>query len=78
MMPMDREQDIHFVYENGVLRPEEPVNLPEGARGVAHIRSPVPDTDLTSAEDSGAWLKAQESAFADAWDEDEDGVYDTM
>ena len=29
---MDREQDIHFVYENGVLRPEERVNLPEGAR----------------------------------------------
>ena len=34
---MDREQDIHFVYENGVLRPQEPVNLPEGTRGTAHI-----------------------------------------
>ena len=36
---MDRGQDIRFVYENGVLRPEEPVNLPEGARGVAHIHA---------------------------------------
>lgn len=34
---MDREQEVHFVYENGVLRPEEPVDLPEGARGVARI-----------------------------------------
>ncbi|MEK6701785.1 MAG: antitoxin family protein [Planctomycetota bacterium] len=35
---MDREQDISFVFENGVLRPDGPVDLPEGARGVAHIR----------------------------------------
>jgi len=34
---MDREQEVHFVYENGVLRPDEPVDLPEGARGVARI-----------------------------------------
>ncbi|MBX3407582.1 MAG: antitoxin family protein [Phycisphaeraceae bacterium] len=34
---MDREQEVHFVYENGVLLPEEPVDLPEGARGVARI-----------------------------------------
>ena len=35
---MDREQDIPFVYENGVLRPEGPVDFPEGTRGIAHIR----------------------------------------
>ncbi|HMN41669.1 MAG TPA: antitoxin family protein [Phycisphaerales bacterium] len=35
---MDREQDIPFVYENGVLRPEGPVDFPEGGRGIAHIR----------------------------------------
>jgi len=34
---VDREQEVHFVYENGVLRPDEPVDLPEGARGVARI-----------------------------------------
>jgi len=32
------EQDIPFVFEDGVLRPEGPVDLPAGARGIAHIR----------------------------------------
>ena len=36
---MDREQDIPFIYENGVLKPEGAVDLPEGARGTARIRS---------------------------------------
>jgi predicted DNA-binding antitoxin AbrB/MazE fold protein len=74
---MDREQDIHFVFENGVLRPEEPVNLPEGTRGVAHIRASDPGS-VPQSEDSGAWLKAQEASFARAWDDDADAVYDRM
>ncbi len=47
---MDREQDIHFVFENGVLRPEGPVDFPEGARGVAHIRETPARSDSTSKE----------------------------
>lgn len=35
---MYREQDIPFVYESGVLKPQGHVDLPEGARGIAHIR----------------------------------------
>jgi predicted DNA-binding antitoxin AbrB/MazE fold protein len=35
---MCREQEIPFVYEQGVLKPEAHVDLPEGARGIAHIR----------------------------------------
>jgi predicted DNA-binding antitoxin AbrB/MazE fold protein len=35
---MYREQEFPFVYEHGVLRPEAHVDLPEGARGIAHIR----------------------------------------
>lgn len=35
---MDRDQEIPFVYEHGVLRPEGKVDLPEGARGTAIIR----------------------------------------
>ncbi len=35
---MYREQEFHFVYEDGVLRPEGRLDLPEGARGVARIR----------------------------------------
>jgi len=41
---MYREQDIPFVYEQGVLKPEGQVDLPEGARGIAHIR----ETDNSS------------------------------
>lgn len=47
---MYREQDIPFVYEHGVLRPESPVDLPEGARGIAHIRE-------TSENPAGFWAK---------------------
>lgn len=72
---MDREQDIRFVFENGVLRPEDAVNLPEGARGIAHIRA----TSIPGRpEDRNAWLKAQEGALAKAWDNDDDAVYDAL
>ena len=35
---MNREQDIPFVYENSVLRPDGPVDFPEGTRGIDQIR----------------------------------------
>lgn len=35
---MSFEQDIPFVFEDGVLRPEVPIDLPEGTRGIARIR----------------------------------------
>jgi hypothetical protein len=28
--------------------------------------------------ESAAWLRAQESAFAKAWDNDEDAIYDSL
>ncbi len=37
---MYREQDVPFVYEHGVLKPEQPLDLPEGSRGIARIREP--------------------------------------
>ncbi|MGH7132537.1 MAG: antitoxin family protein [Phycisphaerales bacterium] len=36
---MDRDQDIPFIYEGGVLKPEGAVDLPEGARGIARVRA---------------------------------------
>lgn len=47
---MDREQDIPFIYENGVLRPEGPVDFPEGTRGIAHIREAVTRPDGKARE----------------------------
>lgn len=35
---MYREQEFQFVYEQGVLKPEGRLDLPEGARGIARIR----------------------------------------
>ena len=29
-------------------------------------------------DDASGWLKAQETAFADVWDNDEDAVYDSL
>lgn len=36
---MGLDQDIPFLYEGGVLKPEGRVDLPEGARGIARIHS---------------------------------------
>ena len=47
---MYREQDVPFVYEHGVLRPEARVDLPEGARGIAHIR----ETGDSRSSESGS------------------------
>lgn len=30
------------------------------------------------ADDSSAWMKAQETAFAKVWENDEDAVYDSL
>jgi predicted DNA-binding antitoxin AbrB/MazE fold protein len=35
---------IHAIYENGVFRPTEPVDLPEGAAVVVAASQAVPDT----------------------------------
>lgn len=51
---MYREQEFHFVYEDGVLKPQEALDLPEGARGIAHIR------DSTTRSDSRARTRALE------------------
>lgn len=49
---MYREQEITFVYEHGVLRPEGPVDFPEGARGIANIRE-APPLPLPARSDNG-------------------------
>jgi predicted DNA-binding antitoxin AbrB/MazE fold protein len=45
---MYREQEFHFVYEDGVLRPEERLDLPEGSRGIASIREAVPPVNSSA------------------------------
>lgn len=49
MGSMYREQEVPFVYEEGVLKPEGHVDLPEGARGIAHIRETRSSSKLQSS-----------------------------
>ncbi len=51
---MDREQDIPFIYEDGVLKPEAAVDLPEGTRGVARVRTANPD-DVLAQHPLSTW-----------------------
>lgn len=57
----------------------EKVILPEGMRGlppgeVILIFEPGQE----QSADAVAWVKASEAAFASAWDNDEDAVYDAL
>jgi hypothetical protein len=56
----------------------EKIVLPEALQG----RPPQEVILIYEADEHGleeqAWLKAQESSFAKAWDNDEDAVYDQM
>ena len=58
---------IQVVYENGVFRPLEPVNLPEGERLSLHI--PYEPQGLTKEQYLEKMREIQE-AFADVTDEE--------
>lgn len=55
----------------------ERVVLPESVRGVPPGKVIVIFEEADS-EDRSLWLKAQEDAFAKAWDNPEDEIYDRM
>jgi len=62
-------QTIYAIYENGVLRPYHPVDLPEGWEGELQVR--VVDDDQIRQElqhafdqaDRGEWLKLDIETF---------------
>ncbi len=51
---MIRDQDIPFVYESGVLRPQGHVDLPEGSRGIASIKGATISTGSGETARRGA------------------------
>ena len=61
----------HFDGEK-VIVPEEGRGLPPGDVIIVFGSS----TDRAS--DTHAWMRAQESAFAKVWNNDEDAVYDSL
>jgi len=60
---MYHEQDIPFIFEDGVLRPEVPIDLPEGTRGVARIRESSKDTVPFDSEPTLEELRKQQGTL---------------
>ena len=54
------------------------VVFPNDMRGVPPGRVIVIFEDAPDAEDRAVWLRAQEAAFARAWDNPEDAIYDHL
>lgn len=55
------------------------IKLPKELRQVAPGEVVVIFDDAASAkQERASWLKAQETAFAKVWDNDEDAIYDTL
>jgi hypothetical protein len=52
--------------------------LPDQVRGMPPGRVIVIFEEAVEGEDRAPWVKAQEAAFAKAWDNPEDEVYDRM
>jgi predicted DNA-binding antitoxin AbrB/MazE fold protein len=50
---------IHAVYENGVFRPKEPVDLPESSEVEVELRSVVPATEERNSDAIYAILEAR-------------------
>ncbi len=64
---MDHGQEIVFTFEDGVLRPDGTVNLPNGARGIATLRQLVVRANgLTRAESLAAIRRIGESGVFDS------------
>lgn len=55
-----------------IVLPQEVHDAPPGEVIVIFADSP------DDRAEKKAWMKAQESAFAKAWDNDEDAVYDSL
>jgi predicted DNA-binding antitoxin AbrB/MazE fold protein len=60
-------RDIQVVYENGVFKPLEPVNLPEGERLTLYIPH---EPDGLTTEQRLEKMREIQQAFADVSDEE--------
>lgn len=54
------------------------IQVPKELRKVPPGEVLVIIQDTGADDDSSSWLKAQETAFAKVWDNDEDAVYDSL
>ncbi len=66
-------------YENGTVRWERQPPV-KGSHDLIVVFADVSssDQDETPTDEREVWRKAQESAFAKAWDNQDDAAYDNM
>ncbi|MEI7820215.1 MAG: antitoxin family protein [Verrucomicrobiota bacterium] len=62
---------IEAIYEHGMLRPLQPLALPEHA----HVRLCVETMD---EHDHAAWLAESERRLRETWDNDADDAYNAL
>lgn len=63
---------IEAIYEDGVLRPLQPLTLPERA----HVRISVETID--EDPDRTAWLEQSARRLHETWDNDADDAYNAL
>lgn len=63
---------VEAIYENGVLRPLQPLALPEHA----HVRLSV--ETLPDDADRAAWLAQSERRLREVWDNGADDVFNEL
>jgi predicted DNA-binding antitoxin AbrB/MazE fold protein len=63
---------LEAIFENGVLRPLSPLDLPE------HTRVRVLVVDDTSDDARAAWLEQSERSLTSVWDNPKDDVFNDL
>jgi len=63
---------VEAIYEDGLLRPLQPLHLPE------HTRVMVSVETLENDAERAAWLAQSERRLAAVWDNDADDAYNAL
>jgi predicted DNA-binding antitoxin AbrB/MazE fold protein len=66
---------VGAIYENGTLKLEHPLPLPDQAHVTVIIRSDTPPAGDT---ERAAWLKLSEAALTKTWDNPADDVFNEL
>lgn len=68
-------QTVEAIYENGIIRPLQPLDLPDQA----YVRVSVEAVADGGADaERAAWLAQSERALTREWDNDPDDIYNEL
>lgn len=63
---------VEAIYEDGLLRPLQPLHLPEHTRVMVSVETLDHDTERA------AWLAQSERRLREVWDNDDDDVFNEL